>query len=500
MAKRKKRNAVTLLSLLVILAALIGVYYWYSGKQAADQDTGSDTDKIDLVKIDKEQLTSLHYVYDDADLTLVKDGDTWKSQTEPDRPIDQDHVSSMLGLIDDLSATRLIAEAPENLADYGLDKPTSYLQGKLADNTTVTLQVGNKVSTGDGFYALVNEDKKVYLIESFVGNGLQYSNLEMTAVPETLTIEAANINHISIDQRDGEDFELLYDDSGHRFDNSGSNLNSWYILKPYKEGYTADSSKVSTLQSNYTSFDYISCVDYSAEDLGKYGLDTPMAAIALGYTVSRTEKLDRPEKNPDTGDEVTEKTVYDPKEYTLLIGNTDDQDDYYVMIDGTKAVYTMDADAINKMLTVDTFSLLNRFAAIPNIDRVDRIEADIQGTKYTMSLTRTTAKNDKGEDEVKTSYTYNSKTVEEDTFKKVYQTMIAARFDAEIKEKVSTPQTDPYLTLTYYLNDNTSVTASYLPYNDSFYLVDTNGETRFFADKRQIEDIAKAIQEFKAAE
>ncbi len=500
MAKRKKRNAVTLLSLLLLLAALIGVYYWYGGKQAVTEDTGEDTDTIDLGKIDKEQLSSLHYVYDDADLTLVKDGDVWKSQAEPDRPIDQDHVSSMIGMIDDLSATRLITEAPENLADYGLDQPTSYLQGKLNDGTTVTLQVGDKVSTGDGFYALVNEDKKVYLIESFIGNGLQYTNLEMTAVPETLSIEAANINHISIDKRDGEDFELLYDDSGHRFDNSGSKLNSWYILKPYKEGYTADSSKVSTLQSNYTSFDYISCVDYSGTDLGKYGLDTPMAAIGLDYTVSRTEKLDTPEKDPATGNEITEKTVYDPKEYTLLIGNTDAQEDYYVKIDGSSAVYTMDADAINKMLTVDPFSIINPFVNIPNIDNVDKIDAGINGTTYTMTLQRTTSKNDKGEDEIKTAYTYNGSNVEEDVFKKLYQTIISVKFDAQIKEKVSTPQVDPYLTLTYYLNDNTTVTASYLPYNDSFYIIDTNGETRFFADKRLVEDIVKAVTEFKITE
>ncbi len=499
MAKRKKRNAVTLLSLLVILAALIGVYYWYRNRPEDSEDTTKDSEKIELIMIDQEQLVRLHYIYDDADLILVKDGDTWKSEAEPDRPIDQDHVSSMIGYIDDLTASKLITEAPENLADFGLDKPTSYLQGTLADGSTVTLKVGNKVSTGDGYYAMVNEDNTVYMIANYIGNSFQYSNLEMTAVPDTLSIDAASIKHITIDLRDGEDFELLYDDSGHRYDSSGSKLNSWYILKPYKEGYTADSSEVSTLQSNYSSFDYISCVDYKAADLGKYGLGTPMATIDLEYTVTRTEELEEPETDPETGEEITEKTYYDPKEFTLFVGNLDEKEDYYVMIEGTKAVYTMDKDDIDKMINIDTFGLLNRFVLIPNIDRVDKVEADIQGSRYTMAMTRTTSKNDEGEDEVETTYTYNGNTVEETTFKKVYQTIISAMIDAEIKEEISIPLTEPYVTLTFYLNDNTTVSASYYLYNDSFAIIESNGETRFFADRRKIEEIAKAVQEFKEA-
>lgn len=506
MTKRKKRNAITLISLLLALAALIGVYYWYSNRPAPEKDIATKEEAISLAKVDQEQISNLHYKYGDADLTLVKEGDTWKSQSEPDRPINQDYVNNMLGAISDISADRLVADAPENLSEFGLAEPVSFLQATLADGSTVTLQVGNEVSTKNGYYALVNEDGKVYMLGSNYVSGLKYNNADMNAEEAAPKIEAANINHIILDKRDGEDFELLFDNQGKHIDSSGSKINTWYILKPYKEGYTADESEVSTLLANYTTFDYITCLEYNAQDLSKYGLDNPTASIYLGYTEARTETLEKPETDPETGDKITEKTYQDPKEYKLYLGNQDENGNYYVKVEGSKAVYTMDAVALDKMLTVDVFSLLNNFVNIPNIDTVDQIDINVGGTTDTVTLKRSTVKNEDGKEETKTNYFFNGKEVEEDTFKDFYQVIIAAAFDAENKKDVNTEGVEPVLTITYRLlsgmtgySDGTSqnmatVSASYLPYDDSFYLVNTNDETRFLADKRKIDHIIDTIK------
>ena len=497
MAKRKKRNAITLILLLLALAALILVYYWYGKYSSSKEDKDTTSDTISLVEIDKDQVNSLHYKYDDADLTFVKEDDIWKSEAAPDRPINQDYVNNMLNAIDEISADRLIAEKPDNLEDYGLAEPISYLQAKLTNGSSVTLQVGNEVSTKDGYYALVNEDGKVYMLASNYVSGLRYNNVDMTAKEAAPTIKAESINHIVIDKRDGDDFELLYDDQGNYTDSCGSNLNQWYILKPYKLGYTADSTEVATLQKNYTSFTYLNCVDYDAEDLSKYGLADPMASIYLGYTEERTETLDTPEKDPDTGEDITKKTYEDPKEYTLYVGNLDDSGNYYVRVEGSNAVYTMDDDSIDNMLTVDTFSLLNTFVNLPFIDNVDRININAEGTDYTITMERTTQKNEDGKEETKTSYFFNGAEVEESTFKSFYQTIISAKFDTEIKEDVNIQDVTPILTFSYHMSDGTTIASSYYPYNDSFYIVKANGETRFYSDKRKIDDIITAIKELE---
>ena len=45
-----------------------------------------------------------------------------------------------------------------------------------------------------------------------------------------------------------------------------------------------------------------------------------------------------------------------------------------------------------------------------------------------------------------------------------------------------------------------SKTSSYYPYDKSFYIINLEGKTHFFADKRNIDNIAKAIMEFKGKE
>lgn len=500
MAKRTKRNAVTLVSLLLALGALIGGYYWYSNRSAADASE-EEAETIALATLDTEQLSTLHYIYEDFDMTLnLKDG-TWVSAEDPDRPINQDNVTSMIGVIDEINATRLIADNSDNLADYGLDQPASYLQATLTDNSTVTLQIGNMASGSSGYYALVNDDKKVYLLETSYGSGLQYTDADMTTIASAPELSADTITGISIDNRDSEDFELKQIEN-YGVDTSGSSLTTWFITKPYGEGFGANSDAVSTLEANYTAFDYISCVDYAAEDLSKYGLDNPMASITINYNEAHTETLDEPETDPSTGEEITEKTTYTPKEYKIFIGNQDEAGNYYIRQDASNAVYNIAADSIDKMLQVDTFSLISTYVCIPNIDNVDKIVAEAEGSEYTYEMKRSTVKNDAGEEETQTTYFYNGATVDEDAFKDLYQTMISASYDAEIKDEAAIKETDPYLTISYYLSDGKVVKGIFTPYDDSFCTAGTEGGPRFLIDTRVVDDIASAIKSFtgKAAE
>ncbi len=499
MAKRKKKNAVTLILLLFALAGLIGSYLWYTNREPASEKE-AENGAIALSTIETEKINSLHYIYEDTDLTFIKEGDVWIAQEDRNRPINQARVKNMIGVIDDISATRVIAEKAEKLEDYGLKDPVSFLQAVLSDGTKVTLQIGNRAVTGEGYYALVNEDSKVYLLPVSYGSGLKFNQTEMTEVAEGPAIEAGNIRRISVNNRDTEDLELVYkEDNG--LDISGSTMFPWYLVKPYTQEYTADSDEVATLREKYTSIDYIKCVDYNPGDLSKYGLDNPVSVVELNYLETRKEKLDKPEKDPDTGEEIKEKTYYDPKQYKFSVGGLDENNNYYILIDGDTAVYTMDKDTVDAMIKVDAFSVMNKFVAIPNIDMVDRIEIEIEGVQYTISLKRTTGKNEAGEEEVTTTYFYNGNEVKERSFKEFYQIIIGAKYDAPIKGEVNEKGRTPYLTITYHLNDEkgTVLTTSYLPYDESFYII-KNIETRFFADKRKIDDIVKAVIELGTTE
>ncbi len=497
MAKRKKRNFATLISLLLVLVALIGIYYWNSNREVKPKED-SKTDSFQLAKIeDTSKLTALHYRTKDTEMTLIKDGEVWKLENEPERPINQDKVAGLIGLISNITAERLVTEKPDNPADFGLAEPSGYLQGTLSDGTTVTLEVGVMVPSKDGYYGIVNEDGKVYLLATNYGSGFHYTVTSITAVAEAPSITADSIYHIAVDNREGEDFEII-NDSSLGLGNIGSEVYSWHILKPYKEGYSAEASKVATVQENYTGLSYESCVEYNAADLSLYGLDNPLAILTLGYTEERTEKLSKPEKDPATGKEITDKTYQEPKEYKLLIGNQDKtNNNYYVLEAGTKVVYTMAAATVEKMLVVDPFSVMSSFINIPNVNTVDQIDITVDGKAYQFTIDHKTVKGEDGKDSIENTYYFNGTKANEDGFTDLYQVLVVAKYDAIIKDEVNTNVT-PHLTIRYQLNDpaKTVIGASFLPYDQSFYLIDTNGEIKFYADKRSIDDIVKKIVEY----
>jgi hypothetical protein len=501
MAKRKKRNAITLVLLLLALAVLFGVYFW-STNYTKDKEEQEETPAIDLVKIDAAQISSIHYVRKDADIILVKQEDTWVSKEEPGRPINQDYVKAMLNAIKDVKAERAIAEKPENLADFGLEEPEALLEVTLKDGKTITIKTGIEVTNSQGYYGLVNDDGTVYQLPKELGLALQYDNTQMTAIAKSPDIDANNITHISITNKNGTDYEIKKD-AEKLYNNSGNNIYPWRIIKPYGEGYTADEAKVKEIQPYYTNINFFKCVDYKGDNLSTYGLDAPAATIKVGYFVARTEKLDKPEMDPETKKLVTEKTVNDPHEYMLYIGNKDEEGNYYVRLEGSNSVYTLEGERVDKMLNINAFNLLNRYTLLPNIVDVDKIQAIVNGTTYNMEIKQRTEKDDKGKDTTVSTYYFNGKEAEDKAFKtNLYQVMISSQYDAEINEDINLEGVEPVLSMSFHLigEGEGTVSAKFYPYNDSFSIIQRPDGLSFFADKRRIDAIVEAITSFTGKE
>ncbi|HWT74810.1 MAG TPA: DUF4340 domain-containing protein, partial [Mobilitalea sp.] len=411
MSKRKKKNAVTLLSLLFALVVLIGFYVWYSNRSSNSSATENPPDLLSLAKVDTTKVNTVHFTNQSADMTLVLDNKEWKSKDEPDRPINQNNVKNMLNLVSEVRAIKVVNEKPDNLADYGLATPVETLQVTQADGTTLSIKVGNEAATQNGYYAQVNDDSKVYLVATTYGNNLNYSVMDMTKVESGPTITAENITHLDIEQKNGNNLDVE-NNQNNGLDNSGAGMYSWVMNKPYDGEYTADSSKISELLKKYAAFNFTSCVDYNAKDLSKYGLSELGASIYVGYNETSTQKLDKPEKDPTTGQDVTEKTVYTPNEFKIFIGNKDDTgDNYYVRKDGSNAVYTMSTSDVDPMLTYNSFDLLNKFVIIPNITTLNKVDINIGGKSSTMEVTRKTVKDKDGKDTTESTYYHNGAVV-----------------------------------------------------------------------------------------
>ena len=500
MSGKRKRNSFTMVSLLMVLAVLIVVYYAYNKKgfpEETDDKNSSTEENITVATIDTDKVNSVHYIGKDADIILTLEDNLWISEEEPGRPINQSYVENLVNLVKTINARRLVSEDGDNLSEYGLDNPRAYLKLTMEDQTSLTLKIGDKSTGISGNYGMVNEDNKVYLLNPTYGSGLEYSDIDFTAVESKPEINAENIEHIQVINRDEDDFELVMNNDN-KYNHINSSISNWVIIKPYDGVYAADPSKVTDLQRDYSDFSFQACVDYSGDSFGQYGLDNPVASVYVRYLETHTEALDEPEIDPSTGEEIKEKVTYDNKEYKLYIGDKADESNYYVKREGSDYVYTMRATLVEKMINHSPFDLLSSFILIPNIDTVNSIDIGIDGRAYRMEIKRANTANEDGEEEVRVTYYINNKEVEEGRFKKVYQDMIGAKYDAELKEDANLDDNlKPYLTISYNIEaeGNTTHQVSFLPYDESFYLVDTGNKLHFLADKRQIDNITQAVKD-----
>lgn len=499
MTKRKRKSQLTLIILLLAFVLLSAFYILYlnrdkfkSNTSYEDRNNESIVDSTLIVAtMDPELIDKIHFKNEKADMTLILKEGRWLSQADSNRPIKQNYVQNMIKLIDEIKVSRVVSEKPEELKQYGLLEPYASIEASQSDGKSISLKIGNKVAGGQGYYAKLEENDAVYLLPVIYGTNLSYSDANMTQVEHGPSIDSNNIYHVEILKREGEDFELIYDPES-LYHNAGTPLLSWAVLKPYDEAYAADSSKIYDLLANYANFSFLNCVEYQTDEYAKYRLEDPTASIFIEYYEQYMKDLEEPEKDPATGEEITSKVITEEKSFKLLLGDIDENGDYYVRKDGDKAVYTMKASNVETMLNVDAFNILSAFISLHNIETVEKIDIDIEGIAYTMEIKR---------DGDTASYYYNGEITSEDVFKDVYKAMIGAKVDTQLKEEASVAGQQPILTIAYHINGNDQPqTTSYYSYDDSFYLIDSGYPIRFVADKRKIDSIINAIKEFKPIE
>ena len=486
MAKRRKKNQITLISLLVATVFLSVFYIWYinrdklRNKGIDDSTSSSDTDSLILATMDPDLIEEIHFRNENADMTFILEEDVWVLASDRQRPIKQNNVKGMVGLVDEVKANRLVSENPKDLEQYGLTDPYAVLVATQSDGKSLTISIGNQVTAGKGYYAQLEGDNSVYILPELFGTYLSYSDDYMTLVEHGPNIDATSIFHIEVLNEDGNDIEIIYD-SDSKYHDAVTPIHAWAILKPYGQAYSADGSKISDLLSNYNNFRFLTCVEYDAKDYDKYGLMNPQATVAIEYYQQQ--------------DDNTETIGF-----KLHIGDMDDKGDYYVRKDGDKAVYTMNSAAVERMLNVDSFSLLSPYINIYTISDVDKIVIETEGKTYTFEIKREIITNEDGE-ETKSTYYFNDQVTEEALFKDLYKIIINAMYDVELDEEVSISELEPVLTMSFYIKGSSLPdTTSYYPYGDSLYLVDSGYPIIFAADKRKIDKLIDAVSKFNPVE
>ena len=463
-----------------------------------EEETTEDT--VAIASIDAETIGSIYFKNESNEMTLMLGDDAvWKNSEDELFPVNQTYAGNMQSALASVTSSRTLTEVTKDLASFGIDTPAVQVIATLDDGTTTSIAIGDEAPVAGGYYATVNEGSEVYIVTAAFYNCFIYTLTEMTASETIPTITAENITHLTVENKDKPNVEISYDETSYA-DYAG--FTNWTMKQPYATAIPADVDAVATVLSNYASIAFLSCIDYNAKDLSKYGLDDPTASIALEYyelfTKDTAETDTTDSSSTDSADTAEVETTKVYHDYELIIGTTDEAGNYYAKLKDSNAVHTISADTVATLTAIDAYSTAYHYINLINIEAIDKIDVELNGETYTMSLKKSMETVDDVEAEV-TKYYFGDKLADETEFQALYQLMITPSTERDLPKDYVKNSQAPYMTITYHFitDNNKTVTIKYLPYDESFYAVNTNGIEYFLTDKRKVNEIADAIVKFQ---
>lgn len=493
----KKKQIITLIimmAVVVLLAVCYNIAMNMNKSNTEEDGQEEESNTIALFEINTDDVTGISYSCDLGSLEMTKESGIWL-QKDTEVPINDENVSGMLEAVKEVVAIRVIDESADNLGEFGLDNPSMQYTITMSDNTTYDFKFGLELQTEiDGYYALINSQDKVYSVASNYYKPFHKSVEEMIAIEDEINIDKDHVTKFGVTTDKGLNFAATY--VGDEIEDS--TYYTWRIDEPYDD-VMADTDSLNEILANLVNLNYERCAEYDAEDMSRYGLDKPFAAISVEYYnvtgVESGESDDETQEAQETEEEASATPV--PKEmrtyvtYVLNIGNTyseDGEEGYYVNPEGSSNVYKMDSTYIDELTGFTSFSLADPCIYTVLVDQLTGYEIEYEGEKIVVER--------KSDGEDQDVYYVNGKKVETEGILTLYSAAYLLTLTGEADDKIAEPDKDPVLKITYHTNSGKDDVVKYIPYDgNNFYQVDKNGMDYFLTDKRGIDDL---ISRYKA--
>ena len=296
---RKKKKTIILLVMILLLIVANGVASAWNDKSEKKKEKEAEASKIYLT--DAGDITAYSYSDGNQNMSFTKVDDTWEYDEDNEIPVNQDTVQSTADAIRQMEAVREL-ENPDQLSDYGLDKPSYTIRFQDNDGVTTEILIGN--GAGENYYATVGDSGKVYTISSDFQNYLQFDLTNLVQYDTVPSIGSGNLKSVTITEN-GTD--TVYEDD----------------------------DQVGELAGGFGTLSLTDCVNYhaSTEDLAEYGLDEGQRITAKAVYTDSSDK---------------EQT------FTVYLGKTDDAgENRYIMVEGSDMVYRISETVAQNMISIE---------------------------------------------------------------------------------------------------------------------------------------------------
>lgn len=164
-----KRNMLIMVAVLAVLVISYGILNHWSTQKEETAKKKQEAEVIHVV--DADDLTALSYNNGTNSMSLARDDNGWYDTEDKEIPLNQDTVEGIASAVTGLKAVRQLDD-PDDLADYGLENTTTNVTFTPKDGKESVIHIGN--STGENYYATVDDAGAVYTIDGTFLNSLVY--------------------------------------------------------------------------------------------------------------------------------------------------------------------------------------------------------------------------------------------------------------------------------------------------------------------------------------
>jgi hypothetical protein len=474
---RQRKNLIGLITAIVLIGGLGGIYAWSNHTQEIIEEEPFDLLSSNIILIDRLERDIVAVRFTDNishDMTLFSymddyDNILWAVEAAPDAPIIQSMAREMVRAFSFLSAEDRVFDEVENPADFGIGENIT-ATALYTDGSTHTIHVGRLTPSHERFYMMLEGDPALYLLYTYYGT--RYLNTMDDLFDRNLPqIVLDGAEYILINERDAEPIEFTFigteeekEDMYRRFGMVNITMTTPHLGR---ELYYTSMDRVLINDFNNL-FRLGEMVALIPEDLSVYGLDEP----SLEFKYIGIRGID---------------------EIHLLFGDRTEDGLIYVKQADRSEVFTANFDAVSGMYGVNPFRLIERFIALIDIQHVDNIEViypDNPSRNYAMFVNHDFHPPDdtwpNGRDIM--FPTINGIEVEETDFKAVYRLLIGLTSDLEIEPFA--PEDAPVFTVIFNMRDgNPPVRIDYYLYQANFFAMSRDGDICYLITSVQATDV-----------
>jgi len=259
-----------------------------------------------VLKFERDDVESMVLHVGRKKFELEKKGEEWRLTYPISDKADRDEINKILNRLRNARAREFVEEEPEDLAEYGLDKPAFQIDLYLAPNKArKTLLVGKKKD--DRYYAKDEGRKPVFLVDKNVGEVLEQDLFKLRD-KRVVSFERDRVQKIA----------LVYRDSSLVCEKDTAGV--WWIVEPKRA--KAKSWRVSSILTNLSTLKAKEFVSERPKSLARYGLSNPQITVEIF----------------DKDGQVLNK---------LLLGKEYGEDKLYVTSAERRAIFGVDKSALN---------------------------------------------------------------------------------------------------------------------------------------------------------